>query len=246
MDRKVDGPSSLSSWRSTLTLRQSGFNSAAHSHKIFSHIPSLCHPRFDSLSLGVLEKTHTPQLWLDQMPHPMSFSIKTSCCVFSYKIHLVHRDCLWWKEADSRQRLKANPLTIGKRKVIPAYDPSAMRQPIFWGVFPFIWFAWWPWEESGIFSVLQVKSTEVSGVFKLREQGSRRAGMRNEAQSCCKPACVGLWCIPKNTNKGRGGLESEFPGGVYLYQCPGNCTCKSWLWSPAPCNLTGGLSRVPL
>lgn len=54
-------------------------------------------------------------------------------------------------------------------------------------------------------------------MFKLREQGSSRTGMRNEARSPCKPVCLGLWCIHKNKSKGRGGLERELPGGaIYI------------------------------
>lgn len=77
-------------------------------------------------------------------------------------------------------------------------------------------------------------------MFKLREQGSSRAG--KEAQSPWEPACWGLGCIRKNMNKGRRELESDLPGGAYLYRCPGNCTWMSLVWSSALCHLAAGAS----
>ena len=79
-----------------------------------------------------------------------------------------------------------------------------------------------------------------------KEQRSDQVGMRNKAQSPCQPACLGPWCIPKAMRKDPGGLESEWPCGAYLYQCPENCTCNSLLPSSVFCSLMGGISHVPL
>ena len=52
----------------------------------------------------------------------------------------------------------------------------------------------------------------------------------------------------KNKNKqtrSKEGWRVSLPGGAYLHQCPGNCTCNSLLRSSAFCSLTGRLSRVP-
>lgn len=99
--RWTDQASSLSSWRNTLILRQSGFNLAPHPHMFFSHMPSLCHQQVWFFKyLNDREGLHTPTVtWPDATP--TSFSVETSCPVFSYKIYFF---CLGLSVAEiSRQ-----------------------------------------------------------------------------------------------------------------------------------------------
>lgn len=48
-----------------------------------------------------------------------------------------------------------------------------------------------------------------------------RAWVRNGVPSPCTLACLGLWGVLKAIREDGGGLESELPGGTYLYQFPG-------------------------
>lgn len=65
-------------------------------------------------------------------------------------------------------------------------------------------------EKKVVFSLFsQIRPSEASGVFKLREQGSGRAGVGNEALSPCKPAGLGLFCVLRPMGKDLGGLEGE-------------------------------------
>lgn len=68
----------------------------------------------------MIERANIPQLWPDQMPYPMSFSIKTFCHIFSYKIYYVH---LALSVVERSRQVKVNPLTIGRERSFTCVIP---------------------------------------------------------------------------------------------------------------------------
>lgn len=173
----------------------------------------------------MIERANIPQLWPDQMPYPMSFSIKTFCHIFSYKIFFVH---LALSVLERSRQVKVNPLTTGRERSFTCVIPLLCTRQSSRVFLPSLNLHSNP-ERRVVFSLFcKWGPLRLVGCSKFREQGSSRAGMRNEAQFPCQFACLGLWCILKNMNKGQGGLESELPHGAYLYQCPGNCTCSHY------------------
>lgn len=144
------------------------------------------------------------------------------------------------------KQVKINPLTTGKRNIITCMSPPLCARQCF-GAFPHSFDSHSNPEKKVVFPLFfQMRLRKASGVSKLREQGRGRVGVRSDAQPPRKPACLGMGCDLTAMGKDWGGLESELPGGAYLYQCPGNCTCNSFPWSSAFCNFAGGLSGVPV
>lgn len=145
----------------------------------------------------------------------------------------------------SRQ-VKINPLTTGKRKII-TYMSSLLCARQCFGAFPHSFDSHSNPEKKVVFPLFfQGRLSEASGVSKLREEEVElRWGMKLRL-----PANLLAWdcgVIPRPWEKiEKGWRVSCLVQGAYLYHCPGNCTCNSFPWSSAFCNLVGGLSCVPL
>lgn len=103
------------------SFRHSRFNSEPHPCIILCPQLSLCHQQDWLLSVRMTERAYVAQLWLDQMPHPMSFSMKTSCHGFSYKNYFfVH---MGMSIVERSTQVKINHWPLGRERSLTCMSP---------------------------------------------------------------------------------------------------------------------------
>lgn len=100
------------------------------------------------------------------------------------------------------------PSTPGKKRSLPCMSPRLCARQRSGASSPSFDLHSDPEKKVAFSLFFQMRPVRPVGC-QLRDHGTARAEMGNEAPSPCRPACLGLCCVLRPTSKDLGGLESE-------------------------------------